>query len=144
MEIKGFIHRIDEIENHGFNFTSRFFYLRFQDRTGKTQYGKFKLSNGKIDLLEGFAINDEVNVICADNAKNKTTLEDIEIGSIRQDKVYNKSTYFHNTLNKHLNPSLAKTFQGSLSSRLIKEFNSCKIEDILDELYNYIKENYIF
>jgi hypothetical protein len=74
----------------------------------------------------------------------KLIYKDIEIGSIRQDKVYNKSTYFHNTLNKHLNPSLAKTFQGSLSSRLIKEFNSCKIEDILDELYNYIKENYVF
>ncbi len=74
----------------------------------------------------------------------KLIYKDIEIGSIRQDKVYNKSTYFHNTLNKHLNPYLAKTFQGSLSSRLIKEFNSCKIEDILDELYNYIKENYVF
>ena len=74
----------------------------------------------------------------------KLIYKGIDIGSIRQDKVYNKSTYFHNTLNKHLNPSLAKTFQGSLSSILIKKFNSCKIEDILDELYNYIKENYIF
>jgi len=82
MEIKGFIHRIDEIENHGFNFTSRFFYLRFQDRTGKTQYGKFKLSNGKIDLLEGFAINDEVNVIFeiegneTQNNRNETVIFD--------------------------------------------------------------------
>ena len=74
----------------------------------------------------------------------KLIYKGIDIGSIRQDKVYNKSTYFHNTLNKHLNPSLAKTFQGSLSSTLIKEFNSCKIEDILDELYSYIKENYVF
>lgn len=38
--------------------------------------------------------NDEVNVICADNAKNKTTLEDIEIGSIPKEGKPNKPFTF--------------------------------------------------
>lgn len=63
MEISGYLHRIDDIENHGFNYQSRFFYLKFYDSTGKMQYCKFRLSNGRIDLLDGFELGDEIKVI---------------------------------------------------------------------------------
>lgn len=62
MEITGFLHRVDDTETHGFNYQSRFFYLKFYDSMGKMQYCKFRLSGGRIDLVDGFEIGDEIKV----------------------------------------------------------------------------------
>jgi len=62
MEITGIIHRIEEVENIGYNFQNLFFYLKYVDTNGKMQFLKFKLSNGRVDLIEGFKIGDKVKI----------------------------------------------------------------------------------
>ena len=61
MEIIGILHKIDEIENYGFQI--RFFYLRFIDNNGKMQYAKFRLSNSKVELIDGFEIGKQIKVV---------------------------------------------------------------------------------
>ena len=63
MEIIGIIHRIEEVESHGYNYQTKFFYLKYVDGLNKTQYLKFRLSNGRIDLLDGFEIGNQVQVV---------------------------------------------------------------------------------
>jgi hypothetical protein len=47
MDITGTIHRIGAIENHGYNFLSRFFYIKYIDENKKEQFLKFKLKKRK-------------------------------------------------------------------------------------------------
>lgn len=65
LEITGLIHRIEETETTGYNFQNRFFYLRYVDDNGNMQYLKFKLSHGRVELIEGFSVNDKVKVTFA-------------------------------------------------------------------------------
>lgn len=60
MEITGILHKIDEVENYGSSFQTRFFYVRIIDKYAKIQYLKFRLSNNRIELLDGFNLNDEI------------------------------------------------------------------------------------
>ena len=62
MEMVAKIHRIDKIEQNGYNFKNRFFYTTHIDNTGRKQYLKFKLSQGNVGLVEGFKPGDEIKI----------------------------------------------------------------------------------
>ncbi len=62
MDIIGVIHRIGEIENHGYSFLNRFFYIKYTDENKKEQFLKFKLSNNRVELIDGFSVGDKVKV----------------------------------------------------------------------------------
>ncbi len=62
MEIIGIIHKIGIIENHGYNFQNRFFSIKYIDENKKEQFLKFKLSNGRVELIDSFAEGDKVKI----------------------------------------------------------------------------------
>lgn len=62
MEIIGVIHRIGEIEINGYSFRNCFFYIKYLDEKKKEQFLKFKLSNERVGLIEGFAVGDKIKI----------------------------------------------------------------------------------
>lgn len=62
MEIDGTLHRVGPIEIYGLNFQNRFFYLKHIDSAGKNQFLKFKLSFGKVELVDSFELGDRIKV----------------------------------------------------------------------------------
>ncbi len=63
MEIIGTLHRIDKIENYGYSYQHRFFYIKYTDEKEKEQFLKFKLSNGRTELIDSFKIGDKIKII---------------------------------------------------------------------------------
>lgn len=61
-EIIGILHRIDPIETFGESFKTRYIYLKHIDENNRTQFIKFRLSHRRVELLDGFEINQKVKL----------------------------------------------------------------------------------
>lgn len=81
-EITGTLYRIDKIENYGSTINRRDFYIKHLDEKHKVQFLKFRLSQQRVELLEGFEIGTKVKITFAiegwetKNAKGEMVIYD--------------------------------------------------------------------